>query len=214
MTDDAVTKLHRMAVELGAMAQNGLYYATDKYDIARYTRMREMTAEILELIADRDAASLLADLSMDEGHATPKLDARGALFEGDRVLLVREVRDGLWTLPGGWIDALDVPSQAAEREFAEEAGLRVRAVKLAAVHDGHIHNGHRPASPWHVYKLFFLVERTDDADPVAGLDGETSDVAFFGLDELPELSTKRTTAEQLRLLYAHHKDASLPTDVD
>lgn len=214
MTTDPVRVLHTMAVELGAMAQNGLYYATDKYDLARYRRMREMTGEILELIAATDPAELRAGLDLELGHATPKLDVRGALFDGDKVLLVKEVRDGRWTLPGGWVDALDEPRAAAEREFAEEAGLRVRTTRLAAVHDGSIHNGHNPVSPWHVYKLFFLVERTDDATPTAGLDGETSDVGFFRLDDLPELSTGRTTADQLALLLAHAKDASLPTDVD
>ncbi|GLZ75990.1 ADP-ribose pyrophosphatase [Actinorhabdospora filicis] len=210
---DPVRALHDMAIELGAMVQNGLYYATDKYEIARYTRMREMTAEILALIADRDAADLLADIQMDRGHATPKVDVRAALFDGeDRVLLVREARDGRWCLPGGWVDALDLPHAAAEREFAEEAGLKVRTTKLAALHDGSVHNGH--TGPWHVYKLLFLVERTDDADPVAGLDGETTDVRHFALDELPELSIGRTTAAQLELLLRHHREGRLATEVD
>lgn len=210
---DPVRALHSMAIELGAMVQNGLYYATDKYEIARYTRMREMTAEILALIADRNGADLLADLAMDRGHATPKVDVRAALFdEADRVLLVREARDGRWCLPGGWVDALDLPHAAAEREFAEEAGLRVRAFRLAALHDGSVHNGH--TGPWHVYKLLFLAERLDAAEPVAGLDGETTDVGFFAVDALPELSTGRTTAEQLVMLLRHHKEPGLATETD
>ena len=136
-----------------------------------------------------------------------------ALPLADRVLLVREKRDGGWTLPGGWADALDLPSAAVEREFAEEAGLTVRAARLAAVHDGFRHNGH-PPGPWHIYKLLFLVERTDEAEPVAGLDGETTDVGFFDLDDLPPLSTRRTTVEQLRLLRDRHRDPTLPAAFD
>jgi ADP-ribose pyrophosphatase YjhB (NUDIX family) len=207
-------RLHRLAVELAAMAQNGLTYATDRYDRARYERLRAATADILALLADGDAGEFRSALAAERGHATPKVDVRGALFdEADRVLLVREQRDGCWTLPGGWADALDPPARAVEREFAEEAGLTVRAVRLAAVQDGSRHNGHG-ASPWHIYKLFFCVERTDDAVPVAGLDGETTDVGFFPLDQLPPLSTRRCTEDQLRLVWRHHTDPSRPAAFD
>ncbi|SHN47706.1 NUDIX hydrolase [Cryptosporangium aurantiacum] len=206
--------LHRMAIELAAMAQNGLTYGTDHYDLDRYTRIRALAAELMGLISDGAPAEVEAVLALEAGHATPKVDVRGALFEDDRVLLVREARDGRWTLPGGWADALDRPARAAEREFAEEAGLAVRAVKLAAVHDGSAHNGHSPVAPWHVYKLFFVMERLDDGVPTAGLDGETSDVEFFALDALPPLSTARTTAEQLERMRVHARDRSVPADFD
>jgi ADP-ribose pyrophosphatase YjhB (NUDIX family) len=214
---DPSTLLHRLAIELVAMSQNGLTYATDRYDISRYHRLREMSAEVLAMIGADDTDTFHRALLAEAGHATPKVDVRAALFADDTVLLVREARDGRWTLPGGWADALDAPSVAASREFAEEAGLRVRMSKLAAVHDGTRRNAHRAGgsgTPWHVYKLMFIAERLDDAEPRAGLDGETTDVAFFGLDELPELSTGRTTVEQLRLLHRHRLDPSLPTEVD
>ncbi|MGW5364859.1 NUDIX hydrolase [Actinopolymorpha pittospori] len=211
--DDPGRRLHAVAVELAAMAQNGLTYGTDRYDLARYERLRSMSADVMALLARTGPADFRAALAAEAGHATPKVDVRGALFDGGKVLLVREGRDGRWTLPGGWADALDAPSEAAEREFLEEAGLRVRATKLAAVHDGSRRNGHA-GSPWHIYKLFFLVERLDDTRPTAGLDGETIDVGFFGLDELPELSTGRCTAGQLEILFAHHGEPGLATDFD
>lgn len=213
---DAGQRLHAIAVELAAMAQNGLHYATDRYDLARYRRLQGAAAEILGVLGG-DADQLRSALAAERGHATPKVDVRGALFDrAGRVLLVRERSDGGWTLPGGWADALDSPADAVEREFAEEAGLAVRAARLVAVHDGSRRNGHG-ATPWHIYKLFFDVRRRDPADhtdPVAGLDGETTGVGFFPLDQLPELSTRRCTAEQLRLLAAHHADPWLPTSFD
>lgn len=208
-------RLHALAVELAAMAQNGLNYATDRYDLARYERLRTAAAEILAILDGTDAAQLRSTLAAESGHATPKVDVRGALFDdAGRVLLVREARDGCWTLPGGWADALDPPALAVEREFAEEAGLAVRATKLVAVHDGSRHNGHG-ASPFHIYKLFFQVERVDrDQAPAAGLDGETTGVGFFGPDQLPELSHRRCTPEQLQMMWRHHSDPSLPTWFD
>jgi ADP-ribose pyrophosphatase YjhB (NUDIX family) len=208
-------RLHALAVELAAMAQNGLNYATDRYDLARYERLRSAAAEMLAMASGGEPEQILLLLAAETGHATPKVDVRGALFDdAGAVLLVRERRDGRWTLPGGWADALDAPSTAVTREVAEEAGLAVRVTKLAAVHDGSRQNGHG-ATPFHIYKLFFLVERTDPAQqPVAGLDEETTDVGFFPLDRLPDLSTRRTNAEQLRLMRQHHRDPALPTTVD
>ncbi len=218
--DDPSIVLHRLAVELSAMSQNGLTYATDRYDIARYHRLRTMSAELLALIGDDSAGDFHRALLAEAGHATPKVDVRAALFAADgTVLLVQEARDGLWTLPGGWADALDAPAEAAAREFAEEAGLEVRMRTLAAVHDGTRRNAHRggaSGSPWHVYKLLFVADRVreDGAAPLAGLDGETSDVRFFDLDELPPLSTGRTTVEQLRTLHRHAVEPGLATEFD
>jgi ADP-ribose pyrophosphatase YjhB (NUDIX family) len=206
-------RLHALAIEMAAMAHNGLHYATDRYDLARYHRMESMSAEIMGLLADADPAGFSSALAAEAGHATPKVDVRGALVENDRILLVQEARDGRWTLPGGWADAMDTPAEAVEREFGEEAGLAVRATKLAAVHDGSRRNGHAH-SPWHIYKLLFLVERLDDAEPRAGLDGETTAVGFFALDALPDLSFPRTTTEQLATLIAHQRDGSRPADFD
>jgi len=210
-------RLHRMAVELAAMGQAGLHYAHDRYDRLRGQRMQELAAEIFAIVGDADPAELSIALATDVGHPTPKVDVRGVLFDGSfadpAVLLVREAADGRWTVPGGWADPLEPPRLAAEREFAEEAGLPVRATRLAAVWDGAIHNGH-PAVPWHIYKMFFLCERDGDDDPVAGLDGETTDAGWFPLTGLPALSTGRITATQLHRLHEHAADPTLPVDVD
>ena len=208
-------QLHALAVELAAMAQNGLNYATNRYDLARYERLRTMSAEIFAMLTEADPVRVRHALAAESGHATPKVDVRGALFDpAGRVLLVQEKRDRCWTLPGGWADALDTPSTAVEREFAEEAGLTVRATRLAMVHDGSVHN-HHSGNLWHIYKLFFLVEQLDPGQlPTAGLDEETTDVGFFSLDQLPELSTRRTTRAQLEQLRTHHRSPQLPTSFD
>jgi 8-oxo-dGTP pyrophosphatase MutT (NUDIX family) len=219
-------RLHELAIELAAMSQNGLHYATDRYDIARYVRMRQVAAEILSMIAapgigaGPSAEDFHRSLLEERGHATPKVDVRAALFDRtERVLLVQEARDRRWTLPGGWADALDTPAQAAAREFLEEAGIGVRITQLVALHDGTRANAHRTdatGSPWHVYKLMFLAERLDGTseEPVAGLDGETLDVGFFHLDDLPPLSTGRTTHQQLHLMLSAHRDPSRPAVFD
>jgi ADP-ribose pyrophosphatase YjhB (NUDIX family) len=211
MSESVGEQLRAIGMELAALSQTGLAFATDRYDLSRYRRLREISAEVFGLLAEHPAEDITAVLELDSGYATPHLDVRGALFDADRVLLVREASDGCWTLPGGWADPLDRPRAAVEREFAEEAGLKVTARRVAAVWDGMVSNGHRVGgAPFHIWKLAYLCERTDpDAQPQAGLDGETTDVGFFDLDELPPLSSRRITETQLRALRDRHLDASL-----
>lgn len=208
--DGPGTVLRLLALELASLAQTGAAFAADAYAVQRYARLRQMAGQLLATLADHDPDELTAILELaSDGYATPKVDVRGALFdERGRVLLVREVSDGRWTLPGGWADVLDTPTAAVEREFAEEGGLAVRAVRLAGVWDGMVSNGHRSGGPpFHVWKLFYLCEQTDPSDrPEAGRDGETSAVDFFALDQLPELSSRRTSAEQLAALQHRHAD--------
>ncbi len=163
----------------------------------------------MERYSEADLSQVQTFFGRDDGYATPKVDVRGAAFRDDRILLVRERLDGLWTLPGGWADVNDTPSGAIEREVLEESGFNARAIKVAMVHDKSMHNPE--PSPRHTYKLFFLCELTGGE---ARTSYETTGVGFFNLDSLPELSRGRATESQIRRLFDHSKDLALPTDFD
>jgi ADP-ribose pyrophosphatase YjhB (NUDIX family) len=145
----------------------------------------------------------------ETGYATPKVDVRGAVFRGDQVLLVRERSDGRWTLPGGWVDIDEAPSQAVEREIREESGYEARALKLAALVDKNRHP--HPPGIHHIYKLMFLCELTGGSPAPSE---ETDAVDFFAVQALPELSTGRTLPQQILRLYQHRLQPGLPTDFD
>jgi ADP-ribose pyrophosphatase YjhB (NUDIX family) len=198
---------------LQGIADTGLAYARDQYDVERYLAVRAVAAELGAHVGGGDAHQLAARLAADgKGHPTPKVDVRAAAFRDGRVLLVLERSDGGWTLPGGWADIGEPPAAAALRELREESGWDARAAKLFAVHDRDRHNF--PPHPQHIYKLFFLCELTADA-PTGRPDNEVDDVQFFARDALPEqLSTGRTTQSQLEAAFAHHDDPSLPTEFD
>ena len=195
--------------ELAAMSQTALTYALDAYDVARYVRLRELAAEMLAVGADAPLETVRGILAAETGHATPKVDVRAFVRDGDRVLLVRERSDGRWTLPGGWADVGETPSEAVVREVEEESGFVVRATRLLAVWDKRRHD--HPAQAFYVYKLFFLCERLGGA---ARPSGETDAVAFFAPDALPPLSLDRVTPAQLRRLSALAALPDAPTDFD
>jgi ADP-ribose pyrophosphatase YjhB (NUDIX family) len=205
----AARNLLEWARQVQAIAQNGLAFTHDPFDRERYTHLTELVALLLarELEMPIDAARAL--WSDEQGYATPKVDVRGGVFIESRVLLVRERSDGRWTLPGGWVDVNDAPSEAVAREILEESGYQARPVKLAALLDKNRHP--HPAGVHHIYKLFFLCELTGGA---AAVSAETDAAEFFPLQALPPLSTGRVLATQIERLYQHHLDPSLPTDFD
>jgi ADP-ribose pyrophosphatase YjhB (NUDIX family) len=195
--------------ELKAIAQIGLTFNRDPYDRARYERIRELSAALIARGSGHDPRSLLAAFRVEAGYATPKVDVRAAAFVDARVLLVREVSDGFWTLPGGWADVNESPAESAVREVAEESGFEARAVKLAAVYD--YRKSNRPQHLDSIYKLFFICELTGgSAQPSI----ETSEVAFFARHELPALSVGRATAAQIERMFRHAEEPGLPTDFD
>jgi ADP-ribose pyrophosphatase YjhB (NUDIX family) len=199
------------AKELQSIAQIGLAFVKDPFDEERYRAIRRLASEMMAEGSGEPAERIEALFAGETGYATPKIDVRGAVIRDGRILLVREVLDrGRWTLPGGWADVNESPSSSVEREVREESGFETRATKLAAVWDRSLHP-HDPPLPFHVYKMFFLCEVTGGA-PATSV--ETSGVGFFAPDDLPELSTGRVLASQIRRLFEHHEQPDLPTDFD
>jgi ADP-ribose pyrophosphatase YjhB (NUDIX family) len=199
----------RIAREVRAIAQTGLAFGVDGFDRQRYERLRELAALLMAQGSAAEQESILELLRQEKGYATPKVDVRGAAFEDGRVLMVREISDGKWTLPGGWADVNQSAAECVVREIAEESGFIARALKLAAVDDYQKRN-----PPHHIdsiYKMFFICEIVGGA---ACASDETSEVAFFARNELPPLSLGRTTAAQIDRMFQHRENLQLATDFD
>jgi ADP-ribose pyrophosphatase YjhB (NUDIX family) len=197
------------ARKVRSVAQNGLTFSKDPYDLERYRQLNELAESVLHTELGIPQESAAQFWKGEYGYATPKVEVRGAVFADGRVLLVRERSDGRWTLPGGWVDVNDSPAQAVEREILEESGYRARAVKLAALLDKNRHP--HPPSVHHIYKVLFLCELLGGS---AAVSQETDAVDFFALDALPQLSRGRILESQIARLYQHQLQRELPTDFD
>ena len=198
------------AKRLAALAQDGLTYSDNEYEIDRYQQIRQIAADMMAAGSDLDAKALMELFSREQGYATPKVDVRGVAFRDDKILLVKEKIDGGWTLPGGWADPWQSPSEAVAREIFEESGFEVRVVKLAAVYDRSKHP-HLPLMPFHLYNLSFLCEITGGV-PTESY--ETTGVEFFAEDAIPPLSVSRTLPFQIARMFEHYRNRALPTDFD
>jgi ADP-ribose pyrophosphatase YjhB (NUDIX family) len=180
-----------------ATAQIGLTFSKSPYDIERFRRLQQETAEVLATDANPDAAAVRDWIDLDTHYVTPKLDVRAlVLDEEKRVLLVRESTDGLWSLPGGWCDVGESAGEAVVRETLEETGLSVKAVRLLALFDKHKH-AHPPQIP-HAHKAFFFCQ------PISGSlqerTNETTGARYFPIASLPPLSRQRVLPEQISRL--------------
>lgn len=198
--------------ELQAIAQTGLAFVRDPYDRERYEMLRALASRIMAAHTATPASRIEDLFAGERGYATPKVDVRGAVFDGEcRLLLVRELADhGRWTLPGGWADVNLTAAENVVKEVSEESGYTVAARKLAAVWD-RTRQGH-PSGVFSCCKLFYVCDITGGA---AAAGPETSEVAWFPEDALPDdLSLGRVLPHQLRRMFVHARDPSLPADFE
>jgi ADP-ribose pyrophosphatase YjhB (NUDIX family) len=209
MNDQTPPRWLEWAREIQALAQTGYHYSENDYHRLRYSRLMEIAAEIVSEYSSLDYPLLIGSFRAQIGYATPRVDVRGAVFKDGKLLLVRERADGGWTLPGGWADVGDVPSQAAEREVWEEAGFRVKACRVIGVYDA---NRNRPLELFHAFKIVFLCDLiSGEARP----SDETSEVNFYARDEIPiVLSGERTQSRHILDAFACLEKPALPTVFD
>lgn len=196
------------AQEIFSLSQSGLTYSGNQYDIERYKRLQEITAEMIESQSEISKEAVLNSFSMQAGYITPKVDVRGAVVHNGKILLIQERADEMWAMPGGWADLGDSPATVAEREVWEESGFRVRAEKVVAVIDA---NRIQPMEFYHAYKIIFLC-RLLEGEPRPSY--ETLAVNFFEPSHLPPLSFYRTNEDMIQEVFAHVGNPDRPTTFD
>ena len=183
------------AIELQSLAQAGLTYGKDVYDRDRYERIRDISAEILSYKTDISVEKVKNLFCNEIGYQTPKLDTRAAVFEHEKILLVKE-NNGKWSLPGGWVDVNLSVKENTVKEVKEESGLDVTADRIIAIQDRDRHN--LPAYAYGVCKIFVLCS-------VLGGEFEknieTTEFRYFNKAELPELATEKNTKEQIEMCF-------------
>lgn len=200
----------RRARRLHALGATGMFFSTDEFDRERYQEIADIALGMLADIGDLPLEQVVNLFAEEPGYRTPKVDVRGAVLDGDCVLLVQEKSDGLWTLPGGYADVGYSASENAAKEISEEANLQVAVTRLYALRHKAKHSYAQDLRDF--YKLFFLCERLDDAQPAPGL--ETAGAEFFHRDKLPPLSLGRTIRKDIEQAFLAAADPGLPAYIE
>lgn len=191
------------AMRMQAIAQAGLYYSKNQYDLERFEQIRELSAEIMNEYTEAGIEKVKDLFCNEVGYQTPKIDSRAVIIENEKILLVKEKDSyaGSWSMPGGWVDINQSVGENVVKEAKEEAGADVVCQRLIAVQDRNRHN--TPVMPYGVCKIFVLCRM------VGGnfeKNTETEARGFFSLDALPDLSVQRTTREQIEMCFAAYRD--------
>ncbi|MCL2406749.1 MAG: NUDIX hydrolase N-terminal domain-containing protein [Defluviitaleaceae bacterium] len=185
-----------------AIAQIGLTYTKDVFDMERYARMREIAAEIMAAKSGLDTAVVQNLFCNEVGYQTPKLDTRAAIFKGGKILLVKERER--WAMPGGWVDVLETVGVNSIKEVKEETGFDARPLRLIALLDKKRQNN--PSLPYGAITAFVLCELISESGFIKN--NETTDAAWFSLSDLPELATEKNSAEQIEMCFRANDDAN------
>jgi ADP-ribose pyrophosphatase YjhB (NUDIX family) len=193
-----------IAKRINSLAQTGLTFTKDKFDRERYSELQELSITILNNITQIDTKKLDFVFNRDIGYQTPKVGIRAVVFKDNKILLVKEKMDDKWCLPGGYADTGMLPCEIAVNEVKEESGFDVKPTRILGLID---YNKYQEKPfPFDLYQIFMECEIIG-GQAQTGI--ETSDVGFFEITELPELSVRRVTKEQILKMHELYKDKEL-----
>ena len=199
----------KWAIEIQSLAQAGLEYTDNVYDIERYEILREISAEIISEKTNLSMEKVKGLFCNEIGYQTPKIDTRAAIFKDNKILLVHE-NNGTWSLPGGWCDVLETVKTNTIKEVKEETGLDVETIKIISIQDRNKHN--KPIYAYGVCKIFVLCN-VIGGEFVENI--ETTEIKYFSLDELPNsLAEEKTTKEQIEMCFKAYKDENWQVQFD
>lgn len=183
-------------VKVQAISKIGLTYSTDPYAIDNYKELSELSNKMLEnfMNVKFDKPSMFTK----EVYPTPNVSCRTVIVKDNKILLVREANSNLWSIPGGWCDLYDSPSKAAFNEVSQEAGIEPKMVRLIGILDRTPHKSNQ-----NVPEYVVVFEGSVDGKDFHEHCHETTDVKFFNLDSLPEMSKKLSKEEIDRIIKAY-----------
>ena len=197
------------AIRIQSIAQAGLQYGKDKFDLERYEELREIAAEMMAAKNDIPTEKIYDLFCNETGYQTPKVDTRAAIFVNGEILLVHE-NNGTWSLPGGWCDVDQSVASNTEKEVREETGLIVDSEKIIAVQDWRRHNVRNYA--YGVIKIFVLCKYLGGEFKK---NMETTEIGYFNRENIPQnLAVEKTSYEQIMMCFDAYENSDLPTLFD
>ena len=179
-------EFYDFVVKVHSIAKIGLTYSKDPYAIDNYNELNKISTEMLEKFMDVkfDKPSMFTK----EVYPTPNISVRTLIGNGkNQILLVREANTGFWSFPGGWAELYDSPKEAAYNEVVQETGVKPEITRLIGVIDRLPHKTQK-----NVPEYVIIFEGKVSDDDFSKHCHEISEVKFFDIENLPEMSRKLT----------------------
>ena len=189
-TSDFVKYLQRMI----ALTDTGLTFTKDPFDRERYEDLRDLLYEMLNQASDLDSEEVAEVLKPTSAYATPLMDVRAWIVEDEKICLVRGQGENDWALPGGFGEVGYSPTENILKEIEEETGFEAKVERLLAVFDTNRFQLQSKQYAKFVFECKLLDGQFQENQEIA-------DLQFFAIDQLPALSEKRITKEQIEILW-------------
>lgn len=189
-TSDFAKYLQRMI----ALTDTGLTFTKDPFDRERYEDLRGLLSEMLNQASDLDSEEVAEVLKPTSAYATPLMDVRAWIVEDEKICLVRGQGENDWALPGGFGEVGYSPTENILKEIEEETGFEAKVERLLAVFDTNRFQLQSKQYAKFVFECKLL-------DGQFQKNQEIADLQFFAIDQLPALSEKRITKEQIEILW-------------
>ena len=177
-----------------ALTDTGLTFTKDPFDRERYEDLRSLLSEMLNQVSDLDADEVAELLKPTSAYATPLMDVRAWIVEDEKICLVRGQGENDWALPGGFGEVGYSPTENIIKEIEEETGFEAKVERLLAVFDTNRFQLQSKQYAKFVFECKLLDGQFQENQEIAALQ-------FFAIDQLPTLSEKRITKEQIELLW-------------
>lgn len=197
-------EFYDFVVKVHSIAKIGMTYSNDPYAIDNYTELNKLSTEMLEHFMDVkfDKPSMFTK----EVYPTPNISVRSVITKGNKILLVREANSGLWSLPGGWCDLYESPSRSAFNEVNQECGVEPKITRLIGVLERTPHKSNQ-----NVPEYLLVFEGYVDSEDFSKHCFETTDVKYFDMDKLPEMS-KKLSMEEINVIFDAYKNKKVIFD--
>ena len=189
-TSDFVKYLQRMI----ALTDTGLTFTKDPFERERYEYLRSLLGEMLNQASDLDAEEVAEVLKPTCAYATPLMDVRAWIVEDEKFCLVRGQGEDSWALPGGFGEVGYSPTENILKEIEEETGFEAKVERLLAVFDTNRFQLQSKQYAKFIFECKLLDGQFQENQEIA-------DLQFFAIDQLPALSEKRITKEQIEILW-------------
>ena len=187
---DFVKHLQRMI----AVTDTGLTFTKDPFDRERYEDLRSLLSKMLNQGLDIDSEEVAEVMTPTSAYATPLMDVRAWIVEDEKICLVRGQGEDSWALPGGFGEVGYSPTENILKEIEEETGFKAKVERLLAVFDTNRFQLQSKQYAKFVFECKLLDGQFQENQEIA-------DLQFFAIDQLPVLSEKRITKEQIEILW-------------
>ena len=189
-------QIYDFVLKIQSIAKIGLIYSKDPYAITNYNEINELSLKFLE-----DFMEVKFDRPnyfKRDIYPTPNVSVRTVIFDKTRnkVLMVREANTGTYSLPGGWADLYDTPTETAKNECRQEAGAEIEIIRLVGI------TSKMPIKSGMGVPEYVVTFEAKLKGELHEHEYETDDVGWFDIDNLPPISRKTSKEELLRMILA------------